>query len=297
LVNPPIHRPAAAGAFAVLVLVSSRASGDALVDRCVDANTRAQALRHDGKLGEAREQLKHCAEASCPGLVRDDCTQLLDDLDRAQPTIVFDVKDAAGHDLTEVQVEIDAHSFAERLDGVALAADPGPHAFTFKAAGRAPAVQQIVVREGEKSRRESIVLQGLGSPEALGMHASPPPPPLVWPARAPSEGVGARRVGALVVGALGVAALGVGGALALVARAKGDDANAVCPGASCANPQALNMNREALTLGDACTVTVVSGAAVVGAAAALWLTARSPSGRPILAVGLSGTSFTVRGTW
>jgi len=299
LIHSAIHRPLAACLFAVLVLVPARASADSSdssVDRCVDANTRAQGLRHDGKLGEAREQLKICADASCPGLVRDDCTQLLDDLDRAQPTIVFDVKDADGHDLTDVQVVVDGHPFADRLDGVALAADPGAHTFTFTATGRPQVVQQVVVREGEKNRRESIVLKGLESREANQVPGARPPP-RVLPARAPPEGIGGQRMGALIVGAAGVAALGAGGALALVARSKSDDSDALCPGTRCPSPEALTMNREALRWGDAATVLVVSGAAGVGAAAALWLTARSSSGRSSIAVAVSGTAFSVRGTW
>jgi hypothetical protein len=296
VVNSPIHRPLAACVFAVLVLVPTRASGDGSVDRCVDSNTRAQALRHDGKLGDAREQLKLCADATCPGLVRDDCTQLLDDLDRAQPTIVFDVKDADGHDLTEVQIAVDGHPFADRLDGVALAADPGAHTFTFTATGRPTVVEQVVIREGEKNRRESIVLKVPESQEAKQTPGARPPL-RVSPARVPAEGIGGQRMGALVVGAAGLAALGVGGALALVARSKSDDSDALCPGTSCPSPQALNMNREALKWGDAATVLVVSGAAGVGAAAALWVTARSSSGRSSIAVAVSGTAFSVRGTW
>jgi hypothetical protein len=247
-------------------------------------------------LGEAREQLKRCADPSCPSLVRADCTQLLDDLDRAQPTLVFDVKDEAGHDLAEVNVRIDGHPFANRLEGVALAADPGAHAFTFEAPGRYPVTRQIVVKEGEKSRRESIVLRSMGSSEAMGVAASPPPAPMSL-ARGPAEGIGIQKVSALVVGAFGAVALGAGGALALVARSKNDDANAFCPGLSCSNAQALNMNREALTWGDAATVAVVSGFVGVGAAAALWLTARPSSNRSGVSVGLGATSVTVRGTW
>lgn len=294
--NSPIHRPTAACVFALLVLVSTRASGDSLVDLCVAANTRAQALRHDGKLGEAREQLKQCADASCPSLVRDDCSQLLDDLDRAQPTIVFDVKDAEGHDLTEVQVEIDGHLFANRLNGVALACDPGAHAFTFKAQAQPPVVQEFVIREGEKNRRESIVVRSPESFKAIAARGVQRPPQ-VSPAPWNAEGMGAQRIGAVVAAAAGVAALGAGGALALVARSKSDDADALCPATSCPSPQALNMNREALRWGDAATVVVVSGAVVVVAAAALWFTARSSSRRSSIALGFSGTTFTLRGTW
>jgi hypothetical protein len=294
--SPPIRSAASACVFTTIVLVSIPAFCDSVLDRCVDADTRAQSLRQAGMLGEAREQLKRCADASCPSLVRADCTQLLDDLDRAQPTVVFDVKDDTGHDLADVNVQIDGHPFANRLEGVALPADPGAHVFTFEAPGRSPVTRQIVVKEGEKSRRESIVLRSPGSSVTIGVAASPPNA-LMSPARAPAEGIGTQKVSALIVGAFGVVALGAGGALALVARSKNDDANAFCPGLTCSNPQALNMNREALTWGDAATVAIVSGAVGVGAAAALWLTARPSSNRSSVSVGLDATSVAVRGSW
>jgi len=272
------------------------ALADEVLDRCVDANTHAQALHREGRLVEARQELMRCADPSCPRLVRDDCTQLLDDLDRAQPTIVFDVKDDAGHDLTEVKVQIDGRPFTDLLNGVALIADPGAHVFTFEAAGRRPATQQVVVREGEKNRRESVVLKNLGSSVPAGGGAPAPNRSASTP-RGSSEGSAIQKVGALVAGGLGVAALALGGALAALAKSKSDDANAFCPDVRCSNGHALNMNREALTLGNAATVAVVSGAAGVVAGAVLWLTARSSSSQSGVAVVLSGNAVGVRGTW
>jgi hypothetical protein len=287
-----IGRAAGTCTLATAVLVSSLARGEGVVDRCVDANTQAQSLRNRGKLAEARTQLKFCADPSCPALVRDDCAQLLDDLDRAQPTIVFDVKDDAGRDLVDVNVGIDGRPFARSLEGVALPADPGAHTFTFEAAGRSPVATQIVVREGEKNRREVVVLKG---PTPSGTIA-PPPPALSPAAHRPVEGYGAQRVAALVLGGLGAAALGAGGALAVWARSKSDDANAFCPGKACSNPQALSLNRQALTSADAATVVLIVGAVGVASGAALWWTAPSAGGSG-LAVGLVGTGLSLRRTW
>src|ERR1700690_180086 len=104
---------------------------DVPTDQCIGANAKAQWLRQAGKFGEAREQLKSCAEASCPGMVRDDCMQRLDELERAQPTIVFDVKDSAGKDISAVAVTVDGRRLADRLDGRAIAVDSGEHTFSF----------------------------------------------------------------------------------------------------------------------------------------------------------------------
>jgi hypothetical protein len=48
-------------------------------------------------------------------MVRDDCTRRLDELDKAQPTIVFEAKDGAGRDLTAVQVTVDGKPLVESL--------------------------------------------------------------------------------------------------------------------------------------------------------------------------------------
>jgi hypothetical protein len=64
--------------------------------QCIAADTDAQTLRISGKLRAMREKLSVCADASCPGMVRDDCMQRTDELQRMQPTIVFEVKDSRG---------------------------------------------------------------------------------------------------------------------------------------------------------------------------------------------------------
>jgi hypothetical protein len=70
-------------AVMAMPLVAARAGADVEIDRCLDANVQAQSPKRDGKFGAAREQLKLCAVAGCPTLVRNDCSQRLDDLDSA----------------------------------------------------------------------------------------------------------------------------------------------------------------------------------------------------------------------
>src|SRR5207237_2673547 len=55
-----------------LWLFAVGAHADPTKDQCVDADTKAQSLRRDGKLSAARDQLKMCAAQACPELVRDD---------------------------------------------------------------------------------------------------------------------------------------------------------------------------------------------------------------------------------
>jgi hypothetical protein len=78
---------------AVLVLgatfVTWPAAADPTKAQCIASNDHAQEFRQAGKLSKAREQLLICVAQSCPGPVREDCAQRLDELDKAMPTIVF----------------------------------------------------------------------------------------------------------------------------------------------------------------------------------------------------------------
>jgi hypothetical protein len=107
-------------------------------------------------------------------MVRDDCVKRLDELESAQPTIVFSVTDGAGHDLVAVKVSVDGAVLAEKLDGAALEVDPGAREFTFEVAGQPPVKQTIVIREGEKGRSERIALGP--APQAAPAQPLPPAP-------------------------------------------------------------------------------------------------------------------------
>src|SRR5579871_1225908 len=130
------------GALLAAVLVTPRASADVTKAQCVDADTQAQQLRREGKLGATRAQLKICTDPSCPQLVRDDCSQRLDELEKVQPTIVFEVKDGSGHDLADVKVSMDGQPLADSVSGSAIPVEPGSHSFTFETKGQKPVTEQ-----------------------------------------------------------------------------------------------------------------------------------------------------------
>jgi hypothetical protein len=219
--------------------------------------------------------------------VRDDCNQRLDELERAQPTIVFDARDSQGHDVSDVTVEVDGRPLVQRLDGIAVAVDPGEHTFTFDAKGRGPKVtKKFVLREGEKSRREQILLGG-GAP-AIAVSTT-------GPSRAAPAPFGTQRVVALAALGVGLFGIGTGAALAVQANAKSNDANRICPGSTCANDDALQMNHDARIAGNWATVAFAVGAAGVAGAVVLWFTAKPSS--PNAEVALVGSTVQLRGTW
>ncbi len=158
----------------LMVVLSLHVSGTALADLtkqdCTEANVTAQSLRREGKLRAARDALATCASPVCPDAVRADCLERTEAISQTMPTIVLAAKDGAGNDLAAVSVTIDGDPFAEALDGKALDVDSGEHEFVFTATGQAPVTRRFVIREGEKARRESIVIG-----------TAPPPPPIVQP--------------------------------------------------------------------------------------------------------------------
>lgn len=147
-------------AVIAVVAVSAPARADSPRDACIVASESGQELLHGGKLVDARARFVACATASCPGLVRDDCSRHLAEIEKALPSVVFEARDAAGALVTNVHVTIDdAAPFTERLDGAtAIPVDPGEHRFTFDAAGFASVKKTVAFREGERGRHEIVAL-------------------------------------------------------------------------------------------------------------------------------------------
>jgi hypothetical protein len=219
---------------APLVSAAPSALADITKDECVEANGKGQDFRRDGKLSAAREQFAHCASLSCPTIVRDDCTKRLDEVESVQPTVVFDVKDPTGRDVSAVKVVVDGAPLVNRLDGTALRIDPGEHVFVFTAGDKPPTTATFVLKEGDKDRRERIVVGqaaiSAASPPPAPTPAAPPTPP---PGQGSTGGLGTQQLTGLVsagAGAVGIAVGSVFGAMTLSAASqqKQDCASSAC---------------------------------------------------------------------
>ncbi len=88
-----------------------------------------------------------------PEPVRDDCSEQLNEVQKLLPTVVFEVRSVDGADETDVRVNMDGAPLATKLDGQAMAVDPGQHTFRFEADGFAPVDLPLLVREADKARR------------------------------------------------------------------------------------------------------------------------------------------------
>lgn len=163
----------AVAASAVLLAASTRASAMDADEKesCITAAENGQELRDDQKYRLAHDAFSRCARETCPTVVRQDCTQWLEELEDKSPTVVIGAQDGDGHDLTEVTVSIDTFPLVSRLDGRPVNVDPGAHVIRYEAAGFAPVEESLVIAGGEKNRL-------VGARFASRVHTGAPPPPL-----------------------------------------------------------------------------------------------------------------------
>jgi hypothetical protein len=268
---------------------------------CIQANTTAQDARRELKFSAARQQLARCGDPSCPAVIRDDCTRRLDELEKAQPTIVFDAKDASGHDVSAVKVTVDGKPLADKVTGAALVVDPGEHTFTFTVPGGAPVTQTFIIKEGVKDRHEVIVLGGSAptppqpkpeTPPATPAAGAPaattattatvgPPPnatgatpdtPSTPPDEKPAAGASPLRMVGWVVGGVGLALVGLGTVFGVEALST---KSSHCPNGTCTPAGSANTAYSQATIS---TVGLLAGGVMLAGGVGLVLFA--PSGQP-----------------
>jgi hypothetical protein len=231
---------------------------------CIASAEQSLALRKDGKLHEALRQLATCAAEGCPAEVKAECARRIADVDAAMPTLILAAKDGAGNDLHDVKVSMDGAPLLASLDGRPVAIDPGAHAFTFELAGQAPMEKRLVLLEGDKDRRESVVI----GPVLASSQAQPSETP------APSAGWSTGRKLGIVVGGAGVVGLGVGAVFGAFALSSQNREKSDCPTATCANRNQANADYDTATKdATGSTIAFVAGGVLVAAGAVLWLTA------------------------
>jgi hypothetical protein len=228
--------------------------------------------------------------------VREDCAQRLGELDAVMPTVLFEVRDEGDRDLSSVKVTMDGQPLLDRLEGTAVRVDTGPHKFQFQADGYRPESRDLVLNEGEKNRRERVVLV------AAGVAAAPASAPAAAVAGGePSDGHTQRTIG-IAVGGAGAVALVVGGIFGIVSKSTYDHAlgsecgkavplpDKVCNGSGVSDVHSAN------TQATVSTVAFIAGALLGGTGAYLYLMA--PKGAPASVAPVVGLGWAgVRGTW
>jgi hypothetical protein len=118
---------------------------------CVSAFKRAQESELAGQLRDARESWQVCATAGCGPAMRQSCVSKARQLDADIPSIVPLVNDERGAPRVDVEVRVDGELLASRLDGRALALDPGVHELSFRADGALSVTQRVMVAQGQRN--------------------------------------------------------------------------------------------------------------------------------------------------
>ncbi|MGC4091036.1 MAG: hypothetical protein QM756_24810 [Polyangiaceae bacterium] len=279
-------------------------AADPSTSDCLTAHEASLKADTEHKLRSERKELLICAARSCPNDIRKECLRRVDEVNASMPTLVFEVKDAAGNDLSAVRVTVDGEVLAERLDGTALSIDPGEHTFAFESAGQPSVNKRLMIRESEKDRRETVQLVAAAEPApanaSLAPAASPvtappaPAPAPASPASEPSSSFPGQRVAAIVSAGVGVVGIGVGSVFGLTAMSRKKDAEKVCPDV-CEDDAGVKAWKDARSAGNLATVGFIVGGVGLAAAAVLWFTAPQTSGQAQVGFGLDGVR--VRGTW
>jgi hypothetical protein len=247
--------------IAVFAALASPAYAQLSKESCIDAHSRGQDARDQGKISFARKLFLTCAQASCPAAVQSDCAKFADDMSNLQPTIVFVARDGDGNDLPETAVYVDGALVLTTLDGKPHDIDPGNHVVKFENGGKAQVVT-VVIGSGEKGR----TLAGhFGSPApaptqritALAVDKSPP------------RTVAARTVhpgGALPIAITGALVAVAGAGTYLYGRSRTPD---VCDFGSrqCAAPPGDPVFQDAQAAARTANLGLIAGS--VGAAAAI----------------------------
>jgi hypothetical protein len=201
---------------AALVAAVSLLASVASADECFDASDDARALLGRRQLLEARARLRVCAATSCDESVRVLCDERLGEVTARLPTIIFDVKDSDGHDLSNVALAVDGTTYADGALGAELTLDPGRHVFRFGIPNQPPLEQSFVLVEREKGRREHIVL---GRPPESAGAVAPASASIAPTPTSPWHTAGWITLGAGAVG------LGIGAAFGVMAIANNTDAH------------------------------------------------------------------------
>ncbi len=248
----------------------AKGAADAAKAQCIATSESAQQLRLEHRYVESRALLVSCSSASCPPVIRADCTQFLAEVDAALPSIVISARGADGVDVSAGTVTVDDRVAASTIDGRAIALDPGSHLVRVQLGDGSKREQRIVVREGEQRRSVQLSFAPERAPEAA-----------VSPAATPAAGSASARgsvpAASWVLAGAGVAGIGGGVVLAALAQGSYDDLRATCA------PSCVESDVDAVsTKITAGRVLVVGGVVAVVAAAIVWVawpTRSRPSAR------------------
>lgn len=238
-----------------LALGTTSAEADVTRQQCVDGYQKAQILRRETKLLQAREALLVCSQKLCPKATINDCTPWLEQVEREIPSISVAVRDATGSDVVAT-VFLDQKPESPSKAGQPMELDPGSHHLRAETNNGLRAELDIVARAGEKNRLVTLVVT---APEKAVV-----PPTDVTAGRPPTH---ARSLALpLVTSAVFAGAMVGAVVLGLSAKNQADDLRASC-GPVCPDSSLDPVNRN-LLLSD---ISLGLGVVALAVSAYLWI--------------------------
>ena len=231
-------------------------------EACFASHGRSQELRIDGKLLEARTELRVCSDAACPGMLRSDCTSWLAEVEQQVPSVTLSAV-VEGSEAADVRVGVDGRVLTQTLDGSAYELNPGAHTFRFEVPGYPPREEVVVLRQYEK--RRVVRAEFRKAAEVV----TPPPAPSLPPGSAgPAAPTGPRKrpvpVAAWMLGGVALGAAAASVYLGVDALSEHSDKEDSCS-PNCADSDVRKLKSQ-LLLAD-----IAGGAAVVSAGIAVYL--------------------------
>jgi hypothetical protein len=215
----------------------------------------------DGKLIEARAELRLCADAVCPSALQTECAGWLAEVQQAIPRVEF-LFETAPEERGKVRVVVDGVRL-EGSEGEARELNPGAHVFRFELDGHPAQEQTIVVHQGEKRRVIGVDFRESAPPP--GPAPGSEPVRVAPPTGAPrSAAPGSRPVPAVtyVFGGIALAAAGVGTYLGLDALSTYRDRKDSCA-PNCSDDDVSRLNTRLLAADLAGGVAIVSAGVAV----------------------------------
>jgi hypothetical protein len=269
-------------------LLASRSARAASPATCDSAFDQSQVKRDEGDLIEARRLLRVCGGPRCSPTQQKLCAEWLTDVDARMPSFVLSAKDGSGGDIGDVSVQMDGVQVATTLDGRAMDANPGLHAFVFERADGTKAEVKAIAEERGKGKVVSVHFEHPPAPAAASVSPLPPPPPA-------AEGSSLKTAG-VITGAVGGAGLAVGAVFGALAFATKDShcTNDLCdPGTT----------STVHTQGDVSTFGFIAGGILIAGGVTMFLVAPKRTNEPATIVAFapmvapSAGGIQVAGRW
>ena len=160
--------------------------------------------------------------------------------------------------------------------GLALPVDGGRHEISVVATGRRKWTTTVEAPAGTDGATITVSVPTLTEDAAVGVVGSPRPGPVV-DAAPPGAG---RATAGIVLAGVGLLGLGAGAVLSFGSKATYDGAGPHCNPANQCDAEGFERRKQALTLADAATVTLIASGVVAVGGGVLWLTAPRSASQP-----------------